>query len=231
MIDKFRGFTIPRGTLLPAEFEYVLPLLRTKGEIVTLLVILFEYLRPGLDAQPLSFDDIQRVSGLARSTVSGALGRLLRARIIRRIPSKQSFIYEPIMSISPEIGPENDMHESCHDSCHSKSFHHDDMHASEIEKFSNLLTERCHVSSRVATDIAVKYPAEYIQRHIAYAEFADQQNRVTRSIAAYVVASIRDDWPPPKGFSENTTRDHPSWCTQEEYERFFVKPGEDPTKR
>lgn len=229
MTDKFQGFSIPQGTFLPGEFEQVLPFLKTHGEIATLLVILFEYLRPGLDAMPLTIDQIESASGLSRPTITKAIRKLMQNGFIRRIPSGQTYLYEPeVMSISKETLLLMHHESSCIASATSK--HLDDASGDE-KNFLLAKLKSCGVAARVALDLIEHYEEEHILKHIGYARFKQNRGQIKYTLAAYVVAAIKDDYAMPAGYQDEPTEEHnhSTWFTQEEYDTFFVKPGQ-PTR-
>lgn len=219
--DEFLGFSLPEGTFLPPEFLELLPDLRTLGQVKVLIVILAEYLQTGLDARPLTFDEIQALSGLARGTVNTALQELRTLRAIRRIGAAGgSFRYEPRLQESLKIRlPMHDsLHVFEHDQASSKALL-DDMHEAV-----QLLNKKCGVSLRVAEDIARRYSLGDVKRHCSYALAAAEAGVIRKTLAAYVVASLRDQWGPPLGWKEEKEEEH--WFTEEEYELYFKKPGE-----
>jgi DNA-binding transcriptional ArsR family regulator len=219
---EFRGFTLPEGVWLPPEFEQLLPELTTRGEIVVLLVVLARYLRPGLDAEPLPFPEIMRLTGLAKGSVSAALKKLADLKLIVRRRVGSSFRYEPIMSNSLKTRMLMHEHEACHDHEHASSSKHD-AHACasrvencDAERAAALLVEKCGVAQWVAEDLAARHPPETIQQHVAYALYLAEHGGFKRSITAYVVASIRDGWGAPKGYKKEER-----WYTDEEFEKYF----------
>ncbi len=223
-MSKFDGFSLPEGTFLPPEFSQLLPELRTLGEVKVLLVILSEYLKAGLDARPLSHDEIQELAGLSRGTVNAALQRLRSPlQCIKRIGAPGGgYRYEPRLRQSLEsLKFRLPMHESWnHDHDHDQTALLDDMHG-----VVNLLNEKCGVSLRVAQDIVARYDLDVVRRHCEYALCAAEQGLIRKTLAAYVVASIRDNWGPPLGWKERG-KGKERWFTDEEYEKFFKKPGE-----
>jgi hypothetical protein len=94
----------------------------------------------------------------------------------------------------------------------------DDMH--ELAKFLN---ERTGVSMRVCLDVVGRHPADVVRQHIEYALFAAAHGQVRKTVAAYFMASIRDSWGPPPGWREEKGEKE-RWFTDEEYERYFLKP-------
>jgi hypothetical protein len=200
------------------------------GEVKVLLVILAEYLRAGLDARALTHDEIQELSGLSRGTVNAALlGLRERLGCIHRIGARGGgargggYVYEPTLRkslasliIRPPMHVQHD-----HDHEQASQTLLDDMH--ELAKFLN---ERTGVSMRVCLDVVGRHPADVVRQHIEYALFASAHGQVRKTVAAYFMASIRDSWGPPPGWEEKKGREE-RWFTDEEYQKYFLKPGDE----
>ena len=217
MSNEFDGFTLPEGAFFPPEFFQLLPDLRTLGEVKVLIVVLSEYLKAGLDARPLTFDEIQELTGLARQTVSTALQRLRTLRAIRRIGALGgTFRYEPRLKES--LNFRLPMHDSLH--AWESLTETPPMLDENMHEGVQLLNEKCGVSLRVAGDIVTRYPLDTIRLHVSYALAAAEAKMIRKTLAAYVVASIRDNWGPPLGWKEE---DEERWYTDEEFEKFFKK--------
>jgi hypothetical protein len=233
-MTEFPGFSLPQGTYLPPEFEEILPEIRTLGELKVLIIVLARYLQAGLDAQPLTFDQIQEATGLARQTAYDGVQRCLLKGTLRRRKVAGTYAYEPCLKTSAILKNRTScMHESLHQTLDSTST--DDMHAleSRIQRqlaIQKALVERFGVAARVAEDIARNRDPAYVDKHMGYAWFAMNQGYV-KSPAAFVVASIRDDWGPPLGYEEGSMEGNDKkkkcWFTDEEYELYFLKPEED----
>ncbi len=233
-MTKFPGFSLPQGTYLPPEFEEILPKIRTVGELKVLIIVLARYLQAGLDAQPLTFDQIQEATGLARQTAYDGVQRCLLKGTLRRRKVAGTYAYEPHLKTSAILKTRTScMHESSlHQTLDSTST--DDMHAleSRIQRqlaIQKALIERFGVAARVAEDIARNRDAGYVEKHMGYAWFAMNRGYV-KSPAAFVVASIRDDWGPPLGYedgAEEGQNKKKCWFTEEEYELYFLKPEEE----
>jgi hypothetical protein len=222
MVAKFPGFSMPKDTYLPPEFWDVMKQLRTGGEIKVLLVVLREYFRSGLDAQPLPVARIQELSGLARKSVTDALQKArVRGTIIRRRIGR-TYGYEPRLC---EASQSSDSEPSCmHDSLSSPSSSgsspdHDHDHALRLQILKTLVAEFA-VSVRVAEDIARGRDPSYVLRQIEYARFEVEKGFTPKNSAGYMVARIRDDRPAPLGFQQEPKKEA-RWYTDEEFELFF----------
>ena len=220
MGPEFDGFSLPEGTFLPPEFLELLPQLRTLGQVKVLIVILAEYLQAGLDARPLTFDEIQVLSGLARGTVNTALQSLRDLRAIRRIGAPGgTFRYEPRLQESLKIRlPMHDtLHVSEHDQASSKAL------LKDMHEAGQLLNKACGVGIPTAKDLARRHSLDDVKRHVSYTLAAEEAGIIRKTRTHYVVASLRDKWGPPLGWKKKK-EEH--WFTEEEYEKFFVHPGE-----
>lgn len=67
----FPGFTIPDGAFLPPELIYLLPNM-SEAELKAVIAVLYHNTQVG-GAEPLSLSDIERITGLSRPSVTGAL--------------------------------------------------------------------------------------------------------------------------------------------------------------
>jgi DNA-binding Lrp family transcriptional regulator len=220
---SFDGFSIPRDTYLPPEFFEILPDLDTLGEVKTLLVILQFYFQAGLDARPLTLDQIQDATGLSRPSVSEGLKRARTRGVVLRRRMAGTFGYEPRLREAARGSKESLL--ECHVlTCTSpESSQTSEEHAFQsnlrIQLYKTLVVEfglACHV----ADNIAKGRDPEYVQRHVEYARFAVGQGTVDKP-AGYLVASIRDDWGPPLGFKPPGPENSKRWYTDEEFEEFF----------
>jgi hypothetical protein len=220
---KFNGFSMPEGSFFPPEFRELLPDIDTVAELKVILYLLDRYFQAGLDAQPLTLDQIQEATGLSRYGVNEGLKRARQRGTIKRRCIGGRYGYEPNLDRSLKIRL----------SCHESSSFPDsfpkpsDTHASESELRAQIykaLVAEFGVSARVADDIATGREVEYVQRHIDYARAAVASG-FAKSRPGYVVASIRDDWGPPLGYVE--PKEKARWYTDEEFELFFEH-GDDP---
>jgi hypothetical protein len=122
------------------------------------------------------------------------------------------------------------MHDTLHPDITEKRSHYVNNHADESEIQTRLLralTEEFGISARVATNLVATYDPAHIQVHLAHARYARTAGLIQRNRAGWLVASIRDNWPPPVGYADAaTTAATPTrrWYTDEEYEQFFFHP-------
>jgi hypothetical protein len=65
--------------------------------------------------------------------------------------------------------------------------------------------------ANVLDDIAKRYNADTITRHIEYTRFARDNHLIKKTVPAYFVASISGNWKPPKGFNKQL-----SWYSADE---------------
>lgn len=194
---KFKGFTIPDDMTFPPELREIIPDIKTVAELKLLLIILDAYFQAGLDAQPLTFDQLQKRTKLARQSVSDGLKKLLANDYIQRLSAGDTYAYEP--SLESRL--------PCHESLDSDSkkldshdIEHD--HAWRSKIWTTLVKE-FGVSSRVAEDIALNRDPAYVQRHIDYAHYEIESGFQPKRPAGYIVARIRDDRPMPLGYKDD----------------------------
>jgi hypothetical protein len=234
--SKFPGFSLPKDTFLPPEFWDVLPGIKTMSELKVLLVVLREYFRAGLDAQPLPVDRIQLLSGLARKSATDGLQRARVCGTIIRRRMGGTYGYEPRLREAAQANERDSsgseppcMHESSHDlSSAFSSDEHD--HALEFKNSQQLRREvyrvlvvEFGVACRVADDIATKRDPNYCLKHIEYARYEVQTGFSPDKPAGYIVARIRDDRPAPLGYEEGKVWPDgvKRWYTPEEFEKYF----------
>jgi len=230
---SFKGFTMPQGTFFPPEFRDLLPHLDTMSELKVLLCVLDAYFQAGLDARPLTMDQIQERTGLSRYGVNEGLKRGRARGTVRRLSVGKTFAYEPSLKIRLPC-----MHESYSkrsDSTPKEDEKHawesdlrkSDPRESDLRKqILQVLVRDFGVSTRVADDIACHRPdAEAIWQQIEYARYEIGAGFTPTNSAGYIVARIRDDRPAPLGYGKEETKQK-RWYTDEEFETYFVKPKE-----
>ena len=93
--SAFRGFTIPDGAYLPPELIYLLPYI-SGSKLKVVIVVLYHNLQIGHE-EPISLTDIERLSGLARSTTVTALSTLVDDGILERQAVGRSFVYRLVV--------------------------------------------------------------------------------------------------------------------------------------
>lgn len=226
MGPKFKGFSMPEGTLMPPEFEYLVPLIKRGSELRVLTVILIHYLRPGIDATGLTYAEIEERGGIrSRETVVRAVRALLDDyRVIERRQMGRTFRYEPVISSSLKIVLSR-MH-AVHGSVVEQSSTVVKLHACDETEISarqaaaDALADRCGVARHVAEKMAVDNDPDLIFQHIDFTLFARRQGFIRKTMAAYVVASIRGNWQQPidyKAEASGLLSDDPEWKAAIEY--------------
>jgi hypothetical protein len=196
----FEGFALPENVYFPAELRSLLPFIDTLSELKVLLIILDAYFQAGLDAQPLSFDEIQDRTGLSRY---GANEGLKRGRIrgtVERTARRGIYHYAPSLNIR--------LHDHEHDSLSlsfeesdSKTHDHGESEFFDLRKevYEKLVSE-FGVSKRVADDIAWHRDPLEVAQQMDYARYEIGAGFRPSNPAGFVVARIRDDDPPPLGY-------------------------------
>ncbi len=219
MTVKFSGFSMPEGSFFPPEFRELLPDIDTVAELKVVLHLLDRYFQAGLDAQPLTLDQIQEATGLSRYGVNEGLKRARQRGTIKRRCLAGRYAYEPNLDKSLKI--RLSCHESSSPAFSGSSPKTSDDHASESEiraQIYKTLHLEFGVAAHVAENIANGWEVEYLERHINYARYAVASGFAKKK-QGYIVASIRDDWGPPLGYVEPTEAH--TWYTDEEFEQFF----------
>lgn len=204
----FSGFTVPKAVYFPPELRSLVREISTLSELKVTICLLDAYFQSGLDARPLTFDDIQDLTQLARSSVNDGIKRALKRGSIERCSINGTFKYEPALR-----GVQNDSSNSeppcmslnmdslkTFSSKHLKESCMSESEISERRHLFDVIFKEFKLSKRVALDISERYDINYLWRHIYYTRHAVKQNQC-RSTTGYFVARIRDDWAPPKGFS------------------------------
>jgi len=193
-MPDFKGFTGFEGSVFPPELREIVPTIKTLSELKLLLIVLDSYFQAGLDAQPMTFDQLQKRTKLARQSVNDGLKKLLSKGYIQRLSAGDTYAYEPSL----------DSRLPCHESLsfdgekldsHDKEY----VHAWQSRIYTALVQE-FGVASRVAEDIALNRDPAYVQRHIDYAHYEIKAGFQPKRPAGYIVARIRDDRPMPLGY-------------------------------
>jgi hypothetical protein len=194
-MKKFNGFTWPEGSYFPPELREIIPTIKSRAELAILFIILDSCFQSGLDATPLTFDQIMERTGLARQSVNDGIKRLLENGLIQRLSAGNTFAYEPSLVSRPPC------HESSHVDSESNNTNYEYDHAWQSRNFTTLVQE-FGVASRVAEDIAHKRDPAYVQKHIDYTRYEIKAGFQPRRLAGFIVARIRDDKPMPLGYTE-----------------------------
>ena len=221
MPQKFPGFTWPEGSYFPPELRQLLPSIKRLADLKVLLCILDSSFQSGLDSRPLTFDEIQVLTGLARGSVNTGLKKLREAGYIKRLAAGDTYAYEPSLRI--ELPCHDSLHmDSDEDTTSLKDEHAWESNSLRREVFNALVSE-FGIASRVAQDIAANREPEYVMRHINYTRYELEAGFQPRNIAGFVVARIRDDKPMPLGYEEGGKQKKRGerWFTDEEYEMYF----------
>lgn len=211
--NQFGGFSMPEGSYFPPELRELLPDIDTLSEVKVLLCVLDRYFQAGLDALPMTLKEIEQATGLSRYGANEGLKRARARGSIKRLRARGTFAYEPSLRIRLPC-----MHDSLHPSSSESSSETEHDHASRSEILKILVVE-FGVASRVADDVAFHRDPVYVQKHIDYARYEIQTVGFTpKNPAGFIIARIRDDWPPPLGFEKPKEK---RWYTDAEFEQFF----------
>jgi DNA-directed RNA polymerase subunit M/transcription elongation factor TFIIS len=206
------GFTMPQGTMLPPEFLAVLREISTLSELKVLIALLAVSSDVGIDARGLTFDDILHATSLARASTDKGLKLALQRGTIVKSGSK----YEPNWNgVSKGELHVHDMHVLKHEHNSSLETCMQEHASSDFEK---ILVSEFGLAVRVALDLVRRYPREHLFTHINQARYARAKGMIKSNLQGWLVASIRDNWGPPKGFSWVTVLEAQGWTTERMYE-------------
>jgi len=104
---NFSGFTFPEGAWLPPELIYLLPYLKG-GQLKCTIAAIYHYMQVG-GSESLSLSDFQRLTGMARSSVSATIQELTEGRIqtIERQACGNTYLYIPKLKLFATATAEN----------------------------------------------------------------------------------------------------------------------------
>lgn len=213
----FRGFSIPDGAYLPPELIYLLPNM-SLGQLKCLIVILYHNLQIG-SSEPLSLNDIEKLSGMARQTVITALGDMLRDGWIERQAVGNSYTYSPVVqfldrsvqkldssvqNLDRLVNRESDREliNSLPDSLNLINLTSDE-DGLKIRLVSQL--RQAGVYLKTAQDIVDKHDEATIEEHLKYYQYA-----LSRNLAhgpGWLVMSLKEGWGAPLGYEEPMTEE------------------------
>lgn len=215
------GFSTVQAFALPPETWYLVKANLNKSEMRVTLCILLNYFQVGIDAEPLTFGEVVKQTGLSKSIVSSALEKAIQRGSINRTTWNNQPRYEPRfeknrthdMAWSPKetlkSEPSQDKYKPCHET--------------EIEPrqeiFQKLL--KFGLAYHVAQNISLtdRYPLARITNQISYIEYEQEHDLVpVRSSAfpGYVVNRIKYDRQPLQGYGDNG-----AWYTPDEFENII----------
>jgi len=194
----FKGFSIPDDIKFPKELREIIPGIKTLAELKLLLIILDAYFQAGLDAQPLTFDQLQERTKLARQSVNDGIKKLVASGYVQRLTAGDTYAYEP--SLESRL-PCHESLDSDNQKLDSHDIEHD--HAWQSRIYTTLVQE-FGVASRVAEDIALNRDLGYVQQQIDYARYEIDAGFQPKRPAGYIVARIRDNRPMPLGYINPT---------------------------
>lgn len=188
-------FSMPKGTLFPPEFLPVLRDINTLAELKVTIALLAVSSETGIDARGLTFDDLEHATSLARGSVNKGIKLALERQTIVKNGSK----YEPNWNgMSKYELHVHDMHVLKHEHDISSTFE-TCMQKHGGSDFEKILITEFGLAVRVARDICERYPTMHLFKHVHFARYA-RSKRIARNLQGWLVASVRDDWGPPKGF-------------------------------
>lgn len=190
----FKGFTLPEGAWLPPELIDILPDL-SSSQVKIVIVIVYSNMKIGGN-EPISYSDMETLTGLSRQTCITCCKDLLNKGIIVRNAVGQSFTYEPSVKDLDYQDSSKLIEENGREKDSTISLSLDSL---------NLLRslKGCGVYGVVARRFIDDYSQEYIRQHLKYYEYA-----VTKGYArgpGFIVQSIKENWGPPLGYKGPVT--------------------------
>lgn len=210
-------FSTTQAFTLPPECWYLVnDASITKAEIKVTLCVLLNTFGAGIDATQLSFTDIEKQTGMSKSSVLSGLDAAMARGSIFKLTSAGKIVYEPG---SKKIEPMTCL--SCHDSTISLNSKHEETtcHVSEIEPRQKILQQLLEfgLATHVANNIALsnRYGFEQLQRQMDYVEFEYAQGLMpTRQMAipGYIVNRIKFDRIAPHGYGQTDS----TWTLEEQ---------------
>jgi hypothetical protein len=193
---KFCGFTMLGGAWMPPEVIHLLPALNS-SDLKILLVIIFRFMQIGGN-QPLTYQDMVKLTGLSERSVCSALPSLMRQGLITRLKlASRTFIYEPSLRFNMQNLQPNDT------KLIKLSKEEKEREIKNDSSYSSLLkTLRSYgVYAKTARWIIRDFDSDYIQVHIDYYVYAFRKGLAKSG--GWLVESIHNNWPPPVGFFED----------------------------
>jgi hypothetical protein len=221
----FLGFSVSSQQEWPPELAALLPYITSLSELKVLVFVLDICLHAQLAPVPLTLDQIQRGTGLARqSTVTGL--RLAREHgLLERTRVGLTYAYQPRLSRQPPVPLRPTDRPQCvcdmnhNNNSNGKQTHvgqsnDDDGAAADARRQGPVsqqtaadtgslyhqlylqLVQEFHVAAQVAQNILQTHDLAQVAQQMAYARLEIARGGIRRH-AGYVVARIRDNWGPP----------------------------------
>lgn len=230
----FSGFSIPDGAYLPPEVIYLLPNI-TGAKLKILLAVLYTNLQFGA-GEALSFADIQRLTGLTRSSVNDSLSELLSGGFLERTPVGNSFTYAPVVKFSyhPQasevVQKLNHLDDELRESesqlnINLKNSLTDSLNLTTAENGKKiLLTKKLRAAGiylKTAQGIVEQHDEATIEQHMEYYHYAIDKNMAQGP--GWLVMSLKEGWQAPLGYTTEQVESEPETGPEEDVDRPIVR--------
>ena len=233
----FLGFSFSSSQQWPPELAALLPYLKFMSELKALLFVLDACIQAQLEPVPLTVDQVQRGTGLARQSTVTGLQLALAHGLLERTPAGLTFAYSPRLAVRTAsrlqcVCNMNHNHMLTMEQTHTLESNT----RTQSHRLYRLLVEEFKVAAPVAENILLTHDLDMVQRQIDFARAEIERGGIRRR-AGYVVARIRENWEPPEASaspipSRSAKRGGPGkreearqrWYTDEEFEIFFEHP-------
>lgn len=200
-----RHFSSNQAFTLPIEAWYLVQDNLTKSELKVILCILLNHFQVGIDAQPLTFGEIVKQTGLSRSSALAGIDGAIEREFVFRTQIENQPRYEPrfgkirthdmtcSLNTITDSSVLNDPVSSCHV---SKS-------EPRQKIFQRLL--KLGLAHHVAENMALtnRYDLERLQNQLDYIDYEMEHGhspKNLRKIPGYVVNRIKYDKVAPPGY-------------------------------
>lgn len=204
----FSGFSIPDGAFLPPELIYLLPNM-SEAELKVTIAVLYHNTQVG-GSEPLSLRDIERITGMAHSTVINALRDLLEKHFLERRREGQSYVYLPkirtstnfVLPLVRNSDSPSELRES--ESLININSLSDSLNLTSGESGTKFVLvqdlRQAGVYLKTAQDLIEKNSEETIRQHLEYYRHALKLNLAQGP--GWLVMSLKENWGAPLGYDE-----------------------------
>ena len=235
----FLGFSLSPSQQWPPELAPLLPYLKSMSELKTLLFVLDACTWAQLEPVPLTLNQIQRGTGLARQSAVTGLKLALEHGLLERDRAGLTFAYHPRLAESAAARLQcvcTMNHKQLQTMGQTQSLQ--SKKGAQYHQLYRLLVEEFCVAAAVAENILLTHDLDTVQQHIEYARVEIERGGIRRR-AGYIVARIRDNWGPPEE-AETPSAPHQRrdtgagkrrpaqksqrWYTDEEFDTYFEHP-------
>jgi predicted transcriptional regulator len=200
----FPGFSIPDGAWIPPELIYLLPNI-SEAELKVTIAVLYHNTQVG-GSEPLSLRDIERITGLAHSTVVIALRDLIEKQLLERREEGQSFVYLPKVRASTKFVLAPVRNSDSHELRESESLLNinssDSLNLTPGETGAKIALVKdlraAGVYLKTAQDLVERHAEATIREHLKHYRYALKSNLAQGP--GWLVLSLKENWGAPLGY-------------------------------